>query len=549
MVDVLLVQPPIRDFYLTRKRTIPYGLACIAAALERAGISVEILDGLATARSKVVDSSPEMAELERYYVGPDQSPFSLFHRVRHYGYSFEHIANSARQADPLVVGISSLFTAYADMALETARRIRGVCPEARIVLGGHHPTSLPESVLKCDAVDFVLRGEGEVSLPQLVNALKEGTDLMGIPGIGFRKRDGSFYINRPAVMGNPDDYPPPASHLLKNEFYSRAQGQTAVVMTSRGCPMRCSYCSMACGSVIRYRIRGGREILDEIDMAVNNGARFIDFEDENLTLQRQRFLRLLEQLIARYEGLNLELRAMNGLYPPSLDEELIRLMHRAGFRALNLSLCTTSPAQLQRFRRADVTREFDRVLAVARELGMESVGYLIVGAPGQDPLESVADILYLAQRPVLAGVSVFYPAPGSADFQFCLEQGLLPPSEILYRSSAIPISDTTSRLESITLLRLGRILNFMSYLNGRAAGISPLSGGNRDQRTMVGFELLQRFFQDGLIRGVKADGTQFVHETATQLTRLFVDRFRAEGNRCGHWKSELLNRICPGVRK
>ncbi len=86
MFDILLIQPPIRDFYLTAKRTIPYGLACIAAPLMREGYSVEILDCLATGKSKKVELPPEMAYLSDFYSGPDISPFSLFHDYRHFGF-------------------------------------------------------------------------------------------------------------------------------------------------------------------------------------------------------------------------------------------------------------------------------------------------------------------------------------------------------------------------------------------------------------------------------------------------------------------------------
>ena len=78
MTDVLLIQPPIRDFYLTAKRTIPYGLACIAAALMKEGFSVEILDGLATSKSRIIPWPDEMDYLRQYYGKPDTSPFGAF---------------------------------------------------------------------------------------------------------------------------------------------------------------------------------------------------------------------------------------------------------------------------------------------------------------------------------------------------------------------------------------------------------------------------------------------------------------------------------------
>ncbi len=531
MVDILLIQPPIRDFYLTAKRTIPHGLSSIAASLEKAGFTVEILDGLATAKSKIIDLPESMTDLRDFYRGPDLSPFSLFHHYRHFGYSFEHIRAKAKISGAFLIGISSLFTAYGEMALATARLVKEVCPGAVVVMGGHHPSARPESVMACDALDYVLRGEGEVALPILARAIQDCTSVENVPGIVFRKIDETLHISPPAVMENLDDYSPPALHLVKNEYYKRAAGGTSVIMTSRGCPMRCTYCSMGDSSTLPYRQRSYDSVLAEIEVAVDQfGARFIDFEDEHLTLKREPFMRFLEQFIIRFQGYDIELRAMNGLYPPSLDPEMMGLMKKAGFKALNLSLCSIVPEQLQRFNRPDVSRAFDRVLNAAADLNLETVGYIIVGAPDQDPLSSVEDLLYLSQRSVLAGVSVFYPAPGSSDFDVCQRRGLLPESESLMRSSTLPLSGKTTRRDSVTLLRLGRILNFMKALdsqsNDRLGDNYRMKMGQ--ERVTQGVRLLKMFFEDGLIRGVSPDGEIFDHSVSQNLIAAFLEGLKKE---------------------
>jgi radical SAM superfamily enzyme YgiQ (UPF0313 family) len=552
MVDILLIQPPLQDFYLTVKRTIPHGLACIAASLEAADFSVEILDAMATSRSRVIELPEEMTGLQTFYQGPDQSPISLFHLYRHFGYSLEHIGNQVKRAGAFLVGISSLFTAYSDMALTVARLVRRVCPEAVIVMGGHHPTACPENVMACDAVDFVLRGEGEVAMPLLARALQKQALVKDIPGIVFREEDGKLHISPGAVMSDLDAYPLPALHLVKHDYYKRAAGPTAVVMTSRGCPMRCSYCSMGSSDDVPYRSRKREQVLAEIEVAVERfGVRFIDFEDEHLTLNRKTSIEFLEQLIVRFEGYNLEFRAMNGLYPPSLDAEMLVLMKQAGFKALNLSLCTLSSGQLKRFSRPDVSPAFDRVLGTAAELGLDAVGYIIVGAPGQDPLLSVADLLFLAQRRVLAGVSVYYPAPGSSDFELCRQRGLLPETETLMRGSALPLSDKTTRRDSVTLLRLGRILNFMTYLDEHPDSWpddSPQGKmlSQKLERVAMGVRLLRMFFKDGRIRGIAADGSLFEHVVSPALTRAFIDGFQKKGNHFQRWRPETLESLMLG---
>jgi hypothetical protein len=155
---------------------------------------------------------------------------------------------------------------------------------------------------------------------------------------------------------------------------------------------------------------------------------------------------------------------------------------------------------------------------------MSAVAYIIVGAPRQSAIESVLDLVFLAQRRVLAGVSVFYPAPGSRDYALCATNDLLPDSFAQMRSTALPISHTTSRLESVTLLRLGRVLNFMKSLEERKKRLRFPNTAVVERRMEVGKRLLELFFMDGQIRGERPDGQLIEHKTADWLTKLFIER-------------------------
>ncbi len=529
MSDILLIQPPIRDFYLTNKRTIPYGLACIASTLTKKGFSVEILDALATSKSRACELPGEMDYLRKYYAGPDRSVFALFHQYRHFGYSYDHIGKMAKQSGAFLVGISSLFTPYTQEALQTAETVKACLPDSKIVIGGHHPSSLPQSVMESEAVDFAIRGEGEVSLHLLAEAVTKGGAYESIPGLVFRRKNGTLHINPPARMKHPDNHPLPAADLLHHRFYRRHKRATMVIVASRGCPMTCSYCSVGAGSYLDYRKRSVDSVIDEIQRSVKRyDVGFIDFEDENLSLDRRWFLTLLTEIKRRFDKNEIELRAMNGLYPPSLDEEVIRAMRAAGFRTLNLSLGSTSIEQLKRFRRSDVRAAFDRALKLAADYGLKAVGYVICAAPYQRPEQSISDLLHLAQRRVLAAVSIFYPAPGSNDYNLCNNLGILPDRYSCMRSSALPIAHATGRKEAVTLLRLARILNFMKSLKDKGIGIATdeppgeIRTINPADRMKTGMRLLSKFLYDGKIRGVTPEGRVFEHLISEKLSRAFL---------------------------
>ena len=367
MTDILLIQPPIRDFYLTAKRTFPYGLACIASVLIDKGHSVDLVDGLARSKSRVLALPEELSYLKEFYGQPDRSPFALFHTFKHFGFNFTHIGKIAKASGAFLVGISSLFTPYAADALETAETVKIHHPSCKIVMGGHHPTAMPESVMRSPAVDFILRGEGEVSMPLLAEALAAKQSVEGIPGIVYRRSDGSLSVTEPVSMKDPGRYPLPATNLINHRFYRKAGKGSTVVMTSRGCPMKCTYCCVGSSCHLTYRRRAVDSVLREIETAVQrHDVGFVDFEDENLSLDREWFVGLLNKIEERFGKDRIELRAMNGLYPPSLDGHVIAAMKSAGFKILNLSLGSTSEKQLKRFNRPDVGRDFDRAIRLPK---------------------------------------------------------------------------------------------------------------------------------------------------------------------------------------
>jgi len=528
MPDILLIQPPIEDFYLTAKRTLPYGLASIAAALRQAGFTVAICDGLSCAKSRVIPWPREMDYLKPFYGSADLSPFGLFHQFRHFGYSLEHITAQARRSGAFLIGISSLFSAYSDMALDTAAAVKKACPDACIVVGGHHPTALPEAVMAHDSVDLVLRGDGEVGMPVLAQALKDGMDLGAVPGLVQRRSDGRLDVKPPAVAVDLDQLPIPAFDLIQWRHYQRAGRGSLSLTASRGCPMRCTYCAVNAASHHGFRRRSVASITAELSAAFTiHPMGFIDFEDEHLCADKPWVMALMEQIAHQLKHWRPELRAMNGLYAPTLDADVLGCLQKAGFRTLNLALITTSVSQLKRFNRPNIGSDIDRVLSLTQELALTSVVYLIVAGPGQDPYESVTDLLFLARRRVLAGVSVFYPAPGSSDYRWCQSHNLLPQAFNLMRATALPLVHGTDRRQAVTLLRLGRILNFMKRILDQGHSLPvpappPRKIDPEEARPSIGRRLLAAFFKDGVIYGVQANGQIYDHCTDSGVSRYFL---------------------------
>lgn len=297
--------------------------------------------------------------------------------------------------------------------------------------------------------------------------------------------------------------------------------------------MKCSYCSVSSlSSYAPFRQRSIENVIKEIkDQIKKQDIGFIDFEDENLCLNKEWFLSLFSRIKQIIAGTSIELRAMNGLYPPAIDEDIVIMMKESGFKTLNLSLGSTSKQQLKKFKRKDVRSSFEKAIKLATKHNLESVSYIIAAAPDQSAKSSLEDLLYLAQLRTLIGLSIYYPAPGSLDYKLYEDKNIFPEHYSLMRSSALPLDYTTSRIEAATLLRLSRILNFMKFLKDTDGTIPEPEPFLEDKikssdRQKISKKILQYFLNDGIVRGVDSDGRIYSHLTDPVLIRQFIKRIK-----------------------
>lgn len=453
---ILLINPPIQDFYQTEIRQQPLGLKYIQAMLDRAGFETHLLDCLASPQKRTIPIPEPMGYLRSYYHPNDLSPFKLFTHYRHFGLNFDQIAQRIRDLRPDLVGISCNFTPYFDTALETARLCKAILPEVPIVAGGHHVTAEPIEVLKSGYFDFAILGEGEERILKLIAALTSNNTgaLKAIDGLAYQD-DGKIVVNPiRTYIENLDNLPVPTQ-----------SEKIAMLITSRGCPKNCNFCSIAKVMGKRVRFRSIDRVLDEIALGIKNGIRHFDFEDDHLTADRERARQLFQEIVDRFSGYQLKLSAMNGLLADSLDEYLVRVMKAAGFEWLNVPLVSGSPKVQQRITRHQSYQHFSNVVFWAQNYGLKVVAYLILGLP-EDTLEQMlADILFLAGLPVVIGPSVFYPPPGAQTFENCVRQGYISGADFLvYRSTALPVeTEYFSRTDLVTLFRLIRAINFLKH--------------------------------------------------------------------------------------
>jgi radical SAM superfamily enzyme YgiQ (UPF0313 family) len=496
-MKVLLIQPPVQDFYDTDVRLQPIGLAYLKAAVNKhlPGVDVIIKDYHAGWGRRTVAIPKELFYLEDYYSIADKSPFSTFDRYYHFGKSFDGIEQEIAELKPDVVGISSLFTPYYREVLEIAARVKKHL-SIPIVVGGSHASAAPESMLASPWVNYVIRGEGEKPLVQLLRYLSGVNNIASVPNLSY-KRNGRYCANPVGENFSIDELPFPELNDTSPSAYRFAGKPMTFMITSRSCPHKCSFCSVHITFGTDYRRRSLDNVLEEIELRYRQGYRVIDFEDDNLTYYKKTFKELCRQLIARFPNREMEFVAMNGISYLSLDDELLELMYQAGFSHLNLALVSSDKTVRETTKRPHTLEAYLKIVRRAHALGFKVVSYQILGLPNESLDSMVQTLAFNTQLPVLLGASPFYRTP---DAPIARGLELTDPDYVRARLTAMAIeTDGFSRDEIYTLFVTTRILNFLKGLplSSSINVETLLKQHSSTTRTEMGLELLRKFAASG----------------------------------------------------
>jgi radical SAM superfamily enzyme YgiQ (UPF0313 family) len=490
-MKILLVQPPVRDFYDTEVRLQPIGLAYLKAAAQKylPDVQIGIKDFHGGHGRQTVPIPKELTYLSGYYPVPDQSPFSTFHQYYHFGKSFDAIEREIADLEPDVVAVSSLFTPFYREALEIAARVKKRL-NAIVVMGGSHASAVPESLLASPDVDYVIRGEGEKPFVELLRAIQNRTGVENVPNLAYKRGD-VFILNPMAENFSLDELPAPDLSDFAPSAYTLAGKPMTFMITSRSCPHKCSFCSVHTTFGTRYRRRSLESVLEEIELRYRQGYRVVDFEDDNLTYYKQTFKDLCRRLIERFPDGGMEFVAMNGISYLSLDDELLDLMQRAGFSQLNLALVSSDKTVRETTKRPHTLEAYVKIVNKAHRLGFKIVSYQILGLPNETLESMIQTLAFNTRLHVLLGASPFYRIPNSP-----IARGLSLNDRdfIQARLTALAIeTEHFSRDDIYTLFVTTRIVNFLKGLP-LAADLTLqelLNHPFAEQRNRVGFEVLR----------------------------------------------------------
>ncbi len=324
---------------------------------------------------------------------------------------------------PDLVGVSAM-TASFPSAVQILKIAKEVNPQIVTVLGGRHPTALPELSLKSAPADFVVVGDGEETFCDLLENLDSPEQ---VTGIAYSDNNGKIVINPPRVRKIAiDDYPLPVfeSKLQRYGFEDRSKSEffTWSVLSARGCPFQCVYCA----TEHQVRFRSIENVMQEIRLMKNRyGITHFCFEDDTFSLRADR----LKQLCAALAAENVKWSCVTRV--DTLTEELVQIMQKSGCTQVFLGIETGSAKTLERIRKKISLEQVETALNLFKRHGIPAMGFFIIGFHWETFADMKATVDLIKRLPLDSfQINIATPLPGTALFHELTESGRLNPEKI-----------------------------------------------------------------------------------------------------------------------
>ncbi|GHU85526.1 B12-binding domain-containing radical SAM protein [Deferribacterales bacterium] len=294
--------------------------------------------------------------------------------------------------------------------------------EIKVVIGGVHPTFMPYQTLTASGADYVVCGEGEIALLKLLennfsNILLDGSLIKGVYSLNELKDEDAPAI-RADVVENLDDIPYPDWEQLQPThsayvplWWTTKNAPVAGIMSSRGCPYSCKFCSSANFYGRRVRMRSPENVLGEMRLLKEHyGIREIRFADDNITVDRDYIDSLCEAIIDSDLNLSLFTQAR----ADRLDDKLVKTMKRAGFYNFAIGIESASPTMLKNMDKREDIDAIKTAIKILHDNGILITGFFIFGMPGETKQTIKETMDFMMNEPLdLVSVTILTVLPGS----------------------------------------------------------------------------------------------------------------------------------------
>ena len=392
LILLMSTAPPIKGPWIHARRFPPIGLTYVAAALEKEGFQVEIIDNY------LLEKPIDALKLE------------------------------VKKLAPEIVGITCGSVTY-QRCIETAKAVKEVLPSCKVVVGGWHPSYMPESVLQHPEIDYVVVGEGERAMVELAAHITKGRDNQTIPaiaGVAYRY-EGKIVKNAPKFIENLDEIPYPARHLLPMHLYDRAIEYLAVkpvdiMSIRRGCPFNCAFCESNKLWGPTCRSFSPSRIVEEIDQLVTNyGTKGIYFINDNFTIRKNETVEMCK--LIRKNKLDIEWVCDTRV--DMISQELLKEMKMAGCKTIWFGVESGSPRIRKKLNLGVTLEQTVDAFKLCRKEGIQTACAFLLGIPGETVDDMQATFKFARKLdPDWCRFNIFIAVPGSILYEEVMEKGL-----------------------------------------------------------------------------------------------------------------------------
>jgi anaerobic magnesium-protoporphyrin IX monomethyl ester cyclase len=313
------------------------------------------------------------------------------------------------------------------ITLDTSRYYKGMkyahmlkSQGTKVVVGGPHASFMADEILGSGSADFVVRGEGEHTMLELVTALTEGGNLEQIKGLSYLSDDEVIHNDDRTYLDDLDSLPFPARQLLNMDKYRTSKlGNRSItsILTSRGCPYQCSFCASSKLAGTSWRARSVESIIEEIQFVKDTyGYQAFAFVDDNFTLNPQRVIELCNEICKR--SWDIHWWCFSRVDTIVRNPEMVSLMYEAGCRSTYIGIESRNQETLDSYNKkisADISRE---AISILKDNKIEMTASFIIGALNENK-EMVKDTLRFAKslNPNTVSFTILTPYPGTDLFE------------------------------------------------------------------------------------------------------------------------------------
>ena len=328
------------------------------------------------------------------------------------------IETHIRKYKPDVLGVSCVTATY-PIARDLIIRAKQLFPDLKTIIGGHHATFMYKEVIEETGVDYVCRGEGEEIFCALLNAMEQdktnplhspvSSPAMGIEGIVYKHGNKFYNDNQIAILDNLDDLP-----RITLDLVAEGLSFSPKIVSSRGCPYKCSFCSISAFYNGKYRQRKVMDVISDIEEYVSWGATSFWFHDDNLTVDTAWVEDFCRTLIKK--RIRISWNCMSRVDTICKYPDLIRLMAAAGCKLLAIGIESGIPEVLKRMHKKIDDSQIRQAIKILNSIKISHNWYMIIGSGDEfdQPRYIEQNIEFFASRPFgYVLISVLTPFPGT----------------------------------------------------------------------------------------------------------------------------------------